>query len=53
MECIVCKKTDESRLEKCPICHKAFCDEHGHSMSGRRFCSRYCAEFFFFSDEDD
>ena len=52
--CHACQKTvDETRLHKCPICFKYFCDEHSASMSGRMFCSKGCAEYFFFADEDE
>jgi len=52
--CKVCKKTeDETALNKCPICFALYCDEHGYSMSGREFCSKHCANYFFFASEDD
>ena len=52
--CLVCKKTDEEvSLDKCAICFKLYCDDHGFVMSGRRFCSRFCAEYFFFSGPDE
>ncbi len=54
LECVTCKKSDaETRLQKCPICFKYYCDEHGYSMSGRKFCSQFCAEYFFFAEPDD
>jgi hypothetical protein len=55
-ECYECKKTDDAedvRLQKCPICHKHFCEDHAYHRSGLRFCSSGCAEYFFFSDPDD
>lgn len=53
-ECVHCKKTEEQvTLRKCAICHKYFCDEHAHLMSGRAFCSAPCADYFFFGDPDD
>ena len=52
--CHSCDRTiDEVGLRKCPICFKHFCDEHSHHQSGRPFCSKGCAEFFFFGDGDD
>lgn len=54
MECANCHKTDdEARIEKCPICFKGYCPEHAYLYSGRRFCSKPCAEYFFFGDGDD
>jgi hypothetical protein len=43
----------ERQIVKCPICFKGFCEECGLPMSGRAFCSRFCAEYFFFGGEDD
>jgi len=52
--CLVCKKTDdEIFLNKCTICFKRYCDEHAHLMSGRNFCSKRCADYFFFPEDDD
>ena len=52
--CVHCGKSlDEVQLAKCPSCFKHFCDEHAYLMSGRPFCSRKCAEYFFFGDPDD
>lgn len=54
MECHGCKQDDKQvQLSKCPICFRYFCEEHCYLMSGRRFCSAACADYFFFSDPDD
>ena len=54
MKCKECEKTpDEGRLRKCPICFQHFCDEHAIVMSGRPFCSKGCADYFFFAEPDD
>jgi hypothetical protein len=54
VECYVCKKNeDETVLQKCRICFKYYCHDHEYLWSGRSFCSRPCAEYFFFSDPDD
>ena len=51
--CSVCQKTeDEARLLKCPICFKYVCTEHAFHYSGRIFCDKHCADYFFFADED-
>jgi hypothetical protein len=53
-ECKECKLgEDEAYLEKCPICHEFVCEEHKFVRSGRNFCSVYCADAFFHSDEED
>lgn len=53
-ECTACQKTaDQARLEKCAVCFKHFCEEHVYNYSGRTFCSKHCAEYFFFADPDD
>jgi hypothetical protein len=52
--CEICGTSeDERRTQKCAICYKRFCESCGHSMSGRQFCSRFCAEYFFFGGDDD
>jgi hypothetical protein len=54
MACHACEKTEEdTRLSICSVCHRAFCEEHRHVMSGRSFCSQRCAEYFFFADPED
>jgi hypothetical protein len=54
MECHECKRPEtDTRLSKCPICFRYYCDEHSYTMSGRSFCSQFCAEYFFFADPDD
>ena len=53
-KCHECGRSDtETRLRKCPICFKHFCDEHTHLWSGRPFCSSGCAEYFYFGEEDE
>ena len=39
-------------LAKCTICLKQFCEGCRVARGGRHFCSQYCADEFFFSDED-
>ena len=52
--CKVCQKTaDEVALNKCPICFKYYCDDDRFLLSGREFCGKFCAEYFFFSEEDE
>ena len=54
MECHECKRTDEeTHLERCAICFKYYCEEHCYSWSNRTFCSKPCAEYFFFGDSDE
>jgi hypothetical protein len=38
---------------KCPICHKLVCENCVVSRSGRAFCGQYCADDFFFGDEEE
>jgi hypothetical protein len=52
--CELCGTSEgELRPQKCPICYKRYCEECGVNLSGRRFCSRFCGEYFFFGGEDD
>ncbi len=40
-------------LIKCPMCHKYVCDDCRYSVQGKDFCSRFCANEFFWGDEDE
>ena len=54
MNCTHCQKSDlETALHKCPICFKWVCDDCGRHEYGRIFCSRLCANQFFFGDDDE
>jgi endogenous inhibitor of DNA gyrase (YacG/DUF329 family) len=54
MNCTVCGKSDlEVTLNKCPICFKMVCQDCARQEYGRAFCSRRCAELFFFGDDDE
>ena len=51
--CRACQKTEaETHLHKCPICFKYVCGDHAFNYSGRVFCDKHCADYFFFADED-
>ena len=39
--------------EKCPICFKQVCEECAIRSYGRCFCSKRCADTFFFGDDDE
>jgi len=41
-------------LQKCPMCHKYFCDQCQYLYGGKIFCSDFCAqEFFWGMDKED
>jgi len=40
-------------LIKCPMCHKYVCDECKFSVQGKDFCSRFCANEFFWGETDE
>ena len=51
--CLTCKKTEaETQLHRCPICFKYVCGDDAFNYSGRIFCGKHCADYFFFADED-
>ena len=51
--CLTCHKSEnETQLHKCPICFKYVCSEDAFNYSGRVFCGKHCADYFFFADED-
>jgi hypothetical protein len=53
MECCICDVSEEERrLKKCPICYRYFCEDCSANRGGRLFCSKQCADFFFFGDEE-
>jgi hypothetical protein len=50
--CCVCNEhEDEVTLHKCPMCLKWYCEDCETTLSGRKFCSTTCANYFFFGDE--
>ena len=52
--CVVCQVDDrERRLGKCPICFKLVCENCAHRTMGRDFCSKRCADQFFFGADDE
>jgi hypothetical protein len=54
MNCDKCQKSEvETTLQKCPICFKWACDDCGVRAYGRVFCSKRCADQFFFGDDDE
>jgi len=54
MVCVTCQKDDqEVTLYKCPICFKLVCTECTKREYGRTFCSKRCADLFFFGDDDE
>jgi hypothetical protein len=54
MECVTCQKDErEVTLSKCPICFKLICVECARHEYGRKFCSKRCADLFFFGDDED
>ena len=54
MNCEACQKGEvETLLYKCPICFKWTCDDCGKRQYGRVFCSKRCADQFFFGDDDE
>ncbi|MCZ6779066.1 MAG: hypothetical protein O7F16_08860 [Acidobacteria bacterium] len=53
MECAICHLDKPERdMVRCPLCHQHACEDCRFSRQGRHFCSRYCGESFFYSDED-
>ena len=54
MTCTVCDEPfEESSLQRCPMCHKMFCERCERNKGGKRFCSQNCAEFFYHYEEED
>jgi hypothetical protein len=52
--CVTCQKSEEEvTLHKCPICFKLVCNDCAKREYGRVFCSKRCADQFFFGDDDE
>ena len=52
-ECSRCSQSDpRMTLSKCPICYKLVCEQCQYSKGGRLFCGQYCADYFFFGEEE-
>ena len=41
---------EEERLQKCPTCHQCTCHDHAWRRGGKSFCSKRCAEEFFYGE---
>ncbi len=51
--CVICRQPKYSfAMRTCPMCKKRYCDECEYRMGGNVFCSRDCANMFFFAGED-
>ncbi|MFN7973269.1 MAG: hypothetical protein U0166_13145 [Acidobacteriota bacterium] len=51
--CAVCQEENKLRdVFKCPSCYRRVCDACCYRFGGRPFCSKRCADYFFFGDED-
>jgi len=52
--CKTCRRGQaETRLQKCVICHEYYCYNCRIRKFGKLFCSKICAELFFFGGEDE
>lgn len=51
--CQLCGATGRwLQLLKCPMCHTYFCDPCAYKYGGKDFCSRHCANEFYWGGED-
>lgn len=51
--CEMCSATGTwLHLNKCPMCHKYFCDKCRVNFGGKEFCTADCGNAFFFGSED-
>lgn len=54
LACRVCHRhPPDVRLEICPVCHARTCLEHSFRRSGKKFCSKECAIWFFHGEEEE
>jgi hypothetical protein len=51
--CMICSsKGFWLHLYKCPMCHRYFCEECRYQYGGKDFCTKHCANEFFWGAED-
>jgi hypothetical protein len=54
LHCVRCTISEEERrMFKCPICFNKVCETCCYFFAGRHFCSKGCADYFFFGSGDD
>ena len=52
--CKTCRvKGSEKYLSMCVICKSHYCDADAFDFGGKTFCTKTCANFFFFGEGDD
>jgi hypothetical protein len=52
--CEVCgMERDATQLHRCRSCRKAFCSDCAFRSTVGAFCSRECADIFFYGEQDD
>jgi len=51
--CQVCGETFAYSLNRCPACHRTFCESCSVRRGGCAFCGVGCAHAFFFGDADE
>ncbi len=51
--CCRCERIAEPiEMQKCPSCHKMYCNYCIFRMGGAEYCSRQCGEAMFFGNPD-
>ncbi len=51
--CSLCSEYNPLRdVYLCPSCLKYVCDACCYRFGGRPFCSKHCADYYFFGDEE-
>ena len=52
--CEMCRVTGKwLHLNKCPMCHKYFCDNCRYNFGGKDFCTAHCGNEFFWGEDDE
>lgn len=52
--CKICRVSEKDKyLTQCSICKKYFCDPDAYAYGGKTFCTKICADYFFFGEEED
>jgi hypothetical protein len=52
--CKICRVSEKDKyLTQCSICKQYFCDPDAFSFGGKQFCTKVCADYFFFGEEEE
>ncbi len=52
--CVVCEiQREAAQLARCRSCRRTYCSDCGFNSKMGKFCSRECADIFFYGEDPD